>query len=203
MGTCRPRIGEYRIGLSGSLVSREYRDATKRDSSNLGHARNIPFCKGHKAFRPGIELFNSLVDARVDFDELFEPGGDDLVNLGVYPWFLPPALTQAGLHDFMEHVSPHKCWGGLAGGADEAGYEGLAATLRCIGESGRGNEEVGVEDEEMGFSGDSDGGGGGQGDKDINGVTWADRGARPIVTEVGCAAFRGGGNFYGVSGKRT
>ena len=117
MGTRRPCIGEYCIGLLDSLVSRW----NQRDDSNLGYTGNISLRKGHEAFRPCIELFDGLVDADVDLNELLELCGDDVINLGVYPRFLPPALAQAGLHDFVQHVSPDECGGGLAGGADEAG----------------------------------------------------------------------------------
>ena len=93
----------------------------------------------------------------------------------------------------MQYVSPHKRGGGLAGGADEAGYEGFAAALRCVGESGGGDEEIGVEDEGMGFGGDGDGGG--EGAKGVNGVTWTDEGGCPIVRRWTVWCSEGGGDF--------
>ena len=112
-----------------------YHNTTKkRGDSNLRYIGNIPL-------RPSIELFNGLVNAHANFHKLLEPSSDDLPDLGVYPRFIPLALAQAGFHDFMQHVSPHKGGGGLAWRQTR-----LDKRLRCIEESGGGDEEVGVED---------------------------------------------------------
>ena len=55
-----------------------------------------------------------------------------------------------------------------------------------------------MEDEEVGFGGDGDGEGGvGEGAEDVDDVAWVDGGGCPVVMEVDCAAFRGGGDFDG------
>jgi len=77
----RSWIGEYPIVMWLSLVSR-WNQKKKRRLEPWVHGKYTS-PERLRGLSPGIELLDGLVDAQVQFDEL--------LNLGVYPQFLPPA----------------------------------------------------------------------------------------------------------------